>query len=143
MVLPKAIFLPYSTKTLFKGLLSQTLLANWGRTFELWELKTKHSSKSTRNNTLLTFGRLLQPDGVVEFLEFDPRPRTPFVGPCREPIIARKTQPARVADRFIDSDLAENVPGWSARVSEELKATLRPRDGIPAPNLKEWLEGAG
>lgn len=103
----------------------------------------KNCLNSICNSTLLTLDSLLQPDGVVEFLEVDPRPRIPFVGPYREPIIARKTQPARISDRFVDSDMAHNVPGWSARVSEELNATLRPRDGIPAANLKEWLEGAG
>jgi hypothetical protein len=29
------------------------------------------------------------------------------------------------------------------RVIEDLKATLRPIDGVPGPQLKSWLEGAG
>ncbi|CAG8962129.1 hypothetical protein HYFRA_00005173, partial [Hymenoscyphus fraxineus] len=86
---------------------------------------------------------LLQSDGVVEFLEVDPRPRIPFVGPYRKPIVERKTQSIRLADTIIDSDLAENVPGWSARVVEQGKASLRPLDGVPAANMKEWIEGAG
>jgi hypothetical protein len=35
------------------------------------------------------------------------------------------------------------VPEWTQRVEERLKATLRPKDGVPAANLKSWLEGAG
>ncbi|PQE16761.1 hypothetical protein CJF30_00003465 [Rutstroemia sp. NJR-2017a BBW] len=40
-------------------------------------------------------------------------------------------------------ELASDVPGWMRRVEERQKATMRPRDGIPAVNLKSWLEGAG
>lgn len=51
-----------------------------------------------------------------------------------------------ITDRFkdpFDEQLATTVPGWAARVAERLKASLRPRDGVPAVNLKSWLEGAG
>lgn len=51
-----------------------------------------------------------------------------------------------IEDRFkdqYDEELAHTVPGWSARVTERLKATMRPQDGVPAPRLKSWLEGAG
>jgi hypothetical protein len=51
-----------------------------------------------------------------------------------------------IADRFkskSDEQLGTEVPGWMGRVTEDLKATLRPRDGVPVPNLKSWLEGSG
>ena len=31
----------------------------------------------------------------------------------------------------------------SGRVEAHLKATMRPRNGVVAANLKDWLEGAG
>jgi len=55
----------------------------------------------------------------------------------------------KIEDRFnnpIDDEfatLATTVPQWSSRVEERLKATLRPKDGVPAAHLKSWLEGAG
>jgi hypothetical protein len=55
----------------------------------------------------------------------------------------------KIEDRFknpIDDEfatLATTVPQWSNRVEERLKATLRPKDGVPAAHLKSWLEGAG
>ena len=44
-----------------------------------------------------------------------------------------------IADRFknkSDEQLGPEIPGWMGRVTEDLKATLRPRDGVPGPNLK-------
>jgi len=41
------------------------------------------------------------------------------------------------------SQLAHGVPEWNQRVEERLKASMRPRDGVPAAMLKEWLEGSG
>ena len=52
----------------------------------------------------------------------------------------------QIADRFkedTDPEIANNIPGWSGRVEARLKANLRPRDGVAAANLKNWLEGAG
>lgn len=52
----------------------------------------------------------------------------------------------KIEDRFkdpFDEELATTVPGWTRRVAERMKANLRPRDGVAAPNLKSWLEGAG
>ena len=89
---------------------------------------------------------------MVEFLEIDPRPRTMAIGCSANAIIDHhKSGPQtdwtdNIADRFkdpFDEQLATNVPGWATRVAERLKASLRPRDGIPATNLKLWLEGAG
>jgi hypothetical protein len=95
--------------------------------------------------------RILQPGGVVEFLEVDPRPRAPFVGPTRECSVQRRTEAAtnwtdRLLDRLEDTCDAEGqnpVPGWTARVEEYLRAALRPRDGVPAEKLKTWLEATG
>ncbi len=94
---------------------------------------------------------ILQPDGVVEFLEVDPRPRvnTPDRRrPVNDEHISRSETDwgDNIADRFKDPNagqFATMVPGWTERVEERLKATLRPKDGVPAPNLKSWLEGAG
>jgi hypothetical protein len=93
---------------------------------------------------------ILQPDGVVEFLEVDPRPRMVQAGPTRnEPgnhISGPMRDWAEIADPFKDKDddqLATMVPGWMTRTTENLKATFRPRNGVPGPQLKSWLEGAG
>lgn len=101
----------------------------------------------------------MKPDGVVEFIEIDPRPRTAYVinkDPDREVLVNGKkgkmksTAPTdwtdKIEDRFkdpLDQGLATDVPGWSERVAQRLKANLRPRDGVAAANLKSWLEGAG
>lgn len=100
---------------------------------------------------LLMIDRILQPEGVVEFIEVDPRPRVSLVGRRRsandEHISRAQTDwTDKIADRFKDphdEQLATTVPEWTKRVEERLKATLRPRDGVPAANLKSWLEGAG
>jgi hypothetical protein len=96
---------------------------------------------------------ILQPDGVVEFVEFDPRPRTvkssedPGHNDSKDYTSKAATDfTDNMADRFkspFDEDLATDVPGWAARVNERVVASLRPRDGIAAANLKSWLEGAG
>ncbi|THV55180.1 hypothetical protein BGAL_0012g00180 [Botrytis galanthina] len=96
---------------------------------------------------------ILQPGGVVEFLEVDPRPRSKLAGHTgvnREEYHQSAPQTDwtdNIADRLkrpsYDSELADTVPGWMERVMERHKAILRPRDGIPAVNLKSWLEGAG
>lgn len=52
----------------------------------------------------------------------------------------------KIADRFkkeVDTEIATNSPGWSGRVEARLKAHMRPRNGVAAENLKDWLEGAG
>ncbi|KAH8683167.1 hypothetical protein BGZ60DRAFT_524506 [Tricladium varicosporioides] len=95
--------------------------------------------------------QLLQPDGVVEFIELDPRPRMPFIGPMTEVDKSHKAKACdnwtgRIEDRFEkpkDLELAINVPNWSARVETRLKAGLRPMDGVPAENLRSHLEDAG
>lgn len=94
--------------------------------------------------------RMLKPDGVVEFLEIDPRPRAIVFrrdGVSDEHKSCPQTNwTDNIEDRFrdpFDEELATTVPNWSARVAERLKATLRHRDGIPAANLTSWLEGAG
>lgn len=95
--------------------------------------------------------RLLQPDGVVEFIELDPRPRIPFTGPMSEVDRSHETKACdnwtgKIADRFEkpkDLELAINVPNWSARVKARLKAGLRLMDGVPAENLRSRLEDAG
>jgi hypothetical protein len=97
---------------------------------------------------------MLKPDGIVEFLEMDPRLRLIAIGRDREEVnktMNHKSLPQtdwtdNIQDRFkdpFDEELATNVPGWAARVAERLKANLRPRDGVAAANLKSWLEGAG
>lgn len=101
---------------------------------------------------LLTHDRILEPDGVVEFLEVDPRPRLKAAGSFDEPpkddhkswVPTDWTD--KIFDRFqnpYDKHLAKDVPGWVGRVEERLKAKLRPRHGVSAPNLKSWLEGSG
>jgi hypothetical protein len=88
---------------------------------------------------------------VVEFLEVDPRPRVSVVDKRRSSSNDHTSGPEtnwtdNIADRFKDphdEQLATNVPEWTQRVEERLKATLRPKDGVPAANLKSWLEGAG
>ncbi|KAG0648420.1 hypothetical protein D0Z07_5263 [Hyphodiscus hymeniophilus] len=94
----------------------------------------------------------LQPDGVVEFLEIDRRPRLARAGPACFDIKEEHTSGPEidwtdiVADRFkdkSDEQLGNEIPGWMGRVTEDLKATLRPRDGVPGPKLKSWLEGSG
>jgi hypothetical protein len=100
---------------------------------------------------LLIFDSILQPEGVVEFIEFDPRPRISLSRrrqSTNDQHISRAQTDwtDKIVDRFkdpCDEQLATTVPEWMQRVEERLKATLRPRDGIPAPNLKSWLEGAG
>jgi hypothetical protein len=99
---------------------------------------------------------ILQPDGVVEFVEFDPRPRG-YYGDGLDGAQEKRDSNAHIsrpetdwtdsiADRFKnphDEELVSDVPGWSARVEARQLATLRPKDGYPAPQLKSWLEGAG
>ncbi len=88
---------------------------------------------------------------MVEFLEIDPRPRDLYNGKRPETPIKHSSGPRtdytdKIQDRFKDprdGEFAEAVPGWTARVEERLKAGLRPQDGVPAANLKSWLEGAG
>ncbi|ATZ48513.1 hypothetical protein BCIN_03g07170 [Botrytis cinerea B05.10] len=96
---------------------------------------------------------ILQPGGVVEFLEVDSRPRSKLSGYTTvnrdeyHQSIPQTDWTDNIADRLrrpsYDSELADTVPGWMERVMERHKAILRPRDGIPAVNLKSWLEGAG
>ncbi len=99
---------------------------------------------------------VLQPDGVLEFVELDPRPRADFMGGesltyTRGKSDAHTSGPEtdwtdKIIDRFKNpkcDELATTVNGWSERVAERLKATLRPKDGVPAPQLKSLLEGAG
>ena len=89
---------------------------------------------------------------MIEFLEVDPRPRLVRAAHSRADTIEDRTSGPKtdwtdlIADRFRNKDddqLGIDVPGWMGRVTEDLKATLRPGDGIPGPNLKSWLEGAG
>ena len=97
------------------------------------------------------YDRILQPDGVVEFVEIDPRPRVAYVGREYEEKKDHKSGPQtdwthKIADRFkdpCDEELATTVPSWTGRVEARLEANLRPRDGVAATNLKSWLEGAG
>ncbi|KAI9646813.1 hypothetical protein NHQ30_004812 [Ciborinia camelliae] len=96
---------------------------------------------------------ILQPGGVVEFLEVDHRPRSKLasrISVKREDYHQSKPQTDwtnNIADRLKrpshDDELAKTVPGWMERVIERHKAILRPRGGIPAVNVKSWLEGAG
>lgn len=96
---------------------------------------------------------MLKPRGIVEFIEIDPRPRlyTDECGPKEVKKAMKKSRPVtdwtdNIQDRFKDphdAELATDVPGWSKRVEERLKANLRWRDGVAAANLKSWLEGAG
>jgi hypothetical protein len=97
------------------------------------------------------YHRILQPDGVVEFVEIDPRPRATYIGRDHKETRDHKSGPQtdwtdKIADRFkdpCDEELATTVPGWIGRVEARLKANLRPHDGVAAANLKSWLEGAG
>ncbi|KAG9237287.1 hypothetical protein BJ875DRAFT_370352 [Amylocarpus encephaloides] len=100
-------------------------------------------------NFLDVVGLLLHPRGVVEFLEVDPIPRT--IGPMRQCAENQKTEAFApwtntIEDRLGDtrgSDLQDTVPGWFTRVEEVLNASLRPQDGVPAANLKTWLQASG
>lgn len=100
---------------------------------------------------MLIFDSILQPEGVVEFIEFDPRPRISLARRRRSANESHTSGPRtdwtdKIADRFkdpYDEQLATTVSEWRQRVEERHKATLRPRDGVPAVNLKSWLEGAG
>lgn len=102
---------------------------------------------------------LLKPDGVVEFIEVDPRPRITRSRTINETLEAASAAGKKgkklsteatdwtdkIEDRFkdpLDRELATDL-GWSRRVAERLKANLRPQDGFAAANLKSWLEGAG
>jgi len=92
---------------------------------------------------------ILQPNGVVEFLEIDPRPRLGFSGKQHtEPHTSRPAQDwtDNIADRFLappDTGIATNVPGWMGRVTKRLEARTRPLEAIAAPNLKSWIQDAG
>lgn len=101
-------------------------------------------------NFLEDIRHLLQPSGVVEFVEIDPRPRCNYVGRRHSTSDHRSGAETdwtdRIVDRFkdpYDAQLATTIPGWTARVEERLKASLRPRDGVPAAKIKGWLQGAG
>ncbi|TAQ88271.1 hypothetical protein B7494_g3368, partial [Chlorociboria aeruginascens] len=93
---------------------------------------------------------ILRPDGVVEFLEVDPRPRSwrthSDTLKDEHESVPGKNWTDQISDRFknpSDEQLATMVPGWMERVEERLKANLRPRDGLSATQLKSWLQGAG
>jgi hypothetical protein len=112
----------------------------------------RYRGKCTLLYKRLTFSRILQPDGVVEFLEIDPTPRLEVAGSSRKHFKDdHKTRAMtdwtdNIADRFkdpLDNQLATDVPGWVERVKERQKAKLRPSHGFAAPNLESWLEGAG
>lgn len=100
---------------------------------------------------ILTTARLLQPNGVVEFIEIDPRPRAFMVGRRHSEAPDHNSSPEtnwtdKISDRFTnpcDAHLATTVPGWTERVKERHKAALRPQDGVPAEKLRSWLEGGG
>jgi hypothetical protein len=107
--------------------------------------------RKTIPSHILTRDSILQPEGVFEFIEFDPRPRVSLAKrrqPINEGHVSRPQTnwTDNIADRFkdpYDEQLANMVPEWAQRAEERLKATMRPRDGVPAANLKSWLEGAG
>jgi hypothetical protein len=95
---------------------------------------------------------MVQPDGVVDFAEIDPRPRTTKPGPSQANHPSDHVSgPAtgftdNIADRYkspLDVELATDVPNWVARVDARIKGSFRPHDGIAAANLKSWVEGAG
>ena len=95
--------------------------------------------------------RLLQPGGVVEFFELDPRPRDLSVGHTTDCTAENKTEAVthytnKLGDRLEDNcdvEWPEKTPGWTKRVEEYLKAALRPQDGVPAEKLKDWLQAIG
>lgn len=97
--------------------------------------------------------QILQPDGVIEFSEIDPRPRTANNGPSQvtddpsdHTSRAVTGFTSNIADRFkcpLDVELATDVPNWTSRVDQRLQAALRPHDGIAAAQLKDWVQGAG
>ena len=98
---------------------------------------------------------ILQPDGVIEFVELDPRPRADFMdgdsvkyatpSPSSHVSGPETNWTDQIVDRFKETDheLATTVEGWINRVAERHKAIFRPKDGVPAPQLKSWIEGAG
>lgn len=99
---------------------------------------------------------ILQPDGVIEFVELDPRPRADFMDgeslkyDAEEDLHVSGPETNwtdKIVDRFKaqtrDHELATTVEGWAKRAQERHKAIFRPKDGVPAPQLKGWLEGAG
>lgn len=95
--------------------------------------------------------QIVQPDGVIEFSEIDPRPRSKPTGQAADNPSDHTSRPVtdfsgNIADRFkspLDAELATDIPNWAARVEARLSGALRPHDGIPAANLKSWVEGAG
>ena len=113
------------------------------------------SSITTRHQEvrLTWYNRILQPDGVVEFIEIDPRPRRK--SNVREESLNQNEHKSgtenswtdKIADRFkdpLDAELTNiAIHGWAARVDARLKSNLRPTDGVPAVHLKSWLEGSG
>lgn len=51
-----------------------------------------------------------------------------------------------IASRFktpADLEIDNGCPEWNQRVNERQKATVRPFDGVPAAELKSWLQGTG
>lgn len=91
---------------------------------------------------------------MVEFVEVDARPR--HIAAYGFSVVktaddheskAQTDWTDCIADRLVrpshTDELADDVPGWMRRVEERQNASMRPQDGIPAVNLKSWLEGAG
>ncbi|RDW89466.1 hypothetical protein BP6252_01498 [Coleophoma cylindrospora] len=96
--------------------------------------------------------QILQPGGVIELSEIDPRPRLktddePYVDDQKSRY--ETSWADDITSRFQDpqdnqlSAAEALAPGWVRRVNERLKASMRPQDGVPAANLKSWLEGGG
>ena len=95
---------------------------------------------------------MLKPDGIVEFIELDPRPRLVSSDRVEVKKSGKKLSGPEtdwtdnIRDRFkdpYDAELATNVPEWSERVKQRIGAILRPHDGVAAASLKSWLQGAG
>lgn len=104
---------------------------------------------------IMIHASILQPEGVVEFLEIDPRLRCTInrdrfgekSGDNNDHTSSSQSDwTSEIADRFIepsDRELDIQFPNWNKRIGIRLEAELRPKDGIPAVNLKAWLQGAG
>ncbi|KAL3427087.1 hypothetical protein PVAG01_00596 [Phlyctema vagabunda] len=112
--------------------------------------------------------QILEPGGVVEFAEIDPRPRYEPISSQREIKEDAQSRDSRnieynhprgsntvidwnagAGNRLqnpTDVQLVEGkklAPGWADRVKKRMEAGMRPFDEAPAARLKSWLQGGG
>ena len=95
----------------------------------------------------MVLASILQPDGIVEFIELDPRRRVSFLSRRHSDAEHRSKSESDwtdvIADRFrdpSDAELATSMPSLMKRIDARIGASLRPKDGVAAVNLKSWLQ---